>query len=38
VALTLQDGSNLTLDDVVAARRLQRLVGDHRHPVGRIGP
>jgi hypothetical protein len=31
------DRSNLTLDDVVGARRLQRLVGDHLHPVGRAG-
>jgi pterin-4a-carbinolamine dehydratase len=37
VALTSTDGSALTLDDVVAARHIQRLVGDHRHPVGRAG-
>jgi len=28
----------LTLDDVAMARRIQRLVGDHHHPVGRAGP
>jgi pterin-4a-carbinolamine dehydratase len=30
--------STLTPDDVAAAGRIQRLVGDHRHPVGRAGP
>lgn len=30
-------GGALTLDDVAVARRIQRLVGDHHHPVGR-GP
>ena len=38
VTLALRDGSTLTPDDVVAARRIQWLVGDHRHPVGRAGP
>ena len=38
VTLTLRDGSTLTPDDVVVARHVQRLVGDHRHPVGRAGP
>jgi pterin-4a-carbinolamine dehydratase len=38
VAFAPRDGSTLTLDDVAAARRIQRLVGDHRHPVGRAGP
>jgi 4a-hydroxytetrahydrobiopterin dehydratase len=38
VALTPRDGSTPTLDDVAVARRLQRLLGDHRHPVGRAGP
>jgi hypothetical protein len=28
----------LTLDDVAAARRIERLVGDHRHPIGPAGP
>jgi 4a-hydroxytetrahydrobiopterin dehydratase len=30
-------GGALTTDDVAMARRIQRLVGDHHHPVGR-GP
>jgi pterin-4a-carbinolamine dehydratase len=38
VTVALRDGSTLTPDDVVVARRVQRLVGDHRHPVGRAGP
>jgi pterin-4a-carbinolamine dehydratase len=38
VTFALRDGSTLTPDDVVVARRIQRLVGDHRHPVGRAGP
>jgi 4a-hydroxytetrahydrobiopterin dehydratase len=38
VTVALRDGSSLTPDDVVVARRIQRLVGDHRHPVGRAGP
>ena len=38
VTLPLRDGSTLTPDDVVVARRIQWLVGDHRHPVGRAGP
>jgi 4a-hydroxytetrahydrobiopterin dehydratase len=38
VTVALRDGSTLTPDDVVVARRIQRLVGDHRHPVGRAGP
>jgi pterin-4a-carbinolamine dehydratase len=37
VTVALRDGT-LTPDDVVVARRIQRLVGDHRHPVGRAGP
>jgi 4a-hydroxytetrahydrobiopterin dehydratase len=32
------DGSPLTSDDVAVARRIQRLLGDHGHPVGRAGP
>jgi 4a-hydroxytetrahydrobiopterin dehydratase len=36
VAFALSDGHTLTLDDLVAARRIQRLVGDHRQPVGRV--
>ena len=38
VTVALRDGSTLTPDDVVVARQVQRLVGDHRHPVGRAGP
>jgi 4a-hydroxytetrahydrobiopterin dehydratase len=38
VAFAARDGSTLTLDDLAVARRIQRLVGDHRHPVGRAGP
>ena len=38
VAFAPRDGHTLTLDDLAAARRIQRLVGDHRHPVGPAGP
>ena len=38
VAFAPRDGSTLTLDDLAVVRRIQRLVGDHRHPVGRAGP
>ena len=38
VAFAPRDGSALTLDDLAVASRIQRLVGDHRHPVGRAGP
>ena len=38
VTVALWDGGTLTPDDVLVARRIQRLVGDHRHPVGRAGP
>ena len=38
VTIALRDGGTLNPDDVVVARRVQRLVGDHRHPVGRAGP
>jgi pterin-4a-carbinolamine dehydratase len=38
VTFAPRDGSPLTLDDVAVAQRIQRLVGDHRHPVGRAGP
>jgi pterin-4a-carbinolamine dehydratase len=39
VTLTL-DGSagTVTADDLALARRIQRLVGDHRHPIGLAGP
>jgi pterin-4a-carbinolamine dehydratase len=32
VAFAPRDGHTLTLDDLAAARRIQRLVGDHRPP------
>jgi pterin-4a-carbinolamine dehydratase len=38
VAFAPRDGTTLTLDDGAVASRIQRLVGDHRHPVGRAGP
>ncbi|HEX8861904.1 MAG TPA: 4a-hydroxytetrahydrobiopterin dehydratase [Actinomycetes bacterium] len=38
VAFTPKQGHTLTLDDLAAARRVQRLIGDHRPPVGRAGP
>jgi pterin-4a-carbinolamine dehydratase len=38
VTLAPRDGTAPTTDDVAVARRIQRLVGDHRHPVGRAGP
>jgi 4a-hydroxytetrahydrobiopterin dehydratase len=31
-------GSTLTADDLMVATRIQRLVGDHHHPVGRAAP
>ena len=31
-------GDKLTADDLAVASRIQRLVGDHRHPVGRAAP
>jgi 4a-hydroxytetrahydrobiopterin dehydratase len=31
-------GSGLTTDDLTVAASIQRLVGDHRHPVGRAAP
>jgi pterin-4a-carbinolamine dehydratase len=38
VAFAPRDDSTLTQDDVALAGRIQRLVGDHRHPIGRAGP
>jgi pterin-4a-carbinolamine dehydratase len=38
VTLVPRDGATPTPDDVAVARRIQRLLGDHRHPVGRAGP
>lgn len=31
-------GVGLTADDLAVASRIQRLVGDHHHPVGRAAP
>jgi pterin-4a-carbinolamine dehydratase len=38
VAFAPRGHSTLTQDDVAVVGRIQRLVGDHRHPVGRAGP
>jgi pterin-4a-carbinolamine dehydratase len=38
VTLVPWDGSRLTSDDEAVTRRIQQLLGDHRHPVGRAGP
>ena len=38
VAFAPRGDSTLTQDEVAMAGRIQRLVGDHRHPVGRAGP
>jgi pterin-4a-carbinolamine dehydratase len=38
VTLATRDATTPTSDDVAVALRIQRLVGDHRHPVGRAGP
>jgi len=38
VAFAPRDDTTLTQDDVAVAGRIQRLVGDHRHPIGRAGP
>jgi hypothetical protein len=38
VAFALRGDSTLTQDDVAVTLRIERLVGDHRHPVGRAGP
>jgi 4a-hydroxytetrahydrobiopterin dehydratase len=38
VAFAHTPDSTLTLDDVAVAGRIEQLVGDHRHPVGRAGP
>ena len=31
-------GGALTTDDLTVAHRIQRLVGDHHHPIGRAAP
>jgi 4a-hydroxytetrahydrobiopterin dehydratase len=36
--LTPRTGTTLTADDLAVASRIQRLVGDHHHPVGRATP
>ena len=36
--LAPRTGSTLTADDLMVAERIQRLVGDHHHPVGRAAP
>jgi pterin-4a-carbinolamine dehydratase len=38
VAFAPRGDSTLTQDDVAVTHRIERLVGDHRHPVGRAGP
>ena len=38
VTFVPRDGATPTPDDVAVARRIQQLLGDHRHPVGRAGP
>jgi 4a-hydroxytetrahydrobiopterin dehydratase len=36
--LVPRSGTTLTADDLTVAHRIQRLVGDHQHPVGRAVP
>ena len=36
--LTPRTGTTLTADDLAVASRIQQLVGDHQHPVGRAAP
>ena len=36
--LTPRTGTTLTADDLAVASRIQRLVGDHHHPIGRAAP
>ena len=31
-------GTTLTADDLTVAHRIQQLIGDHHHPVGRAAP
>lgn len=38
VELSSSSTEVLTLDDITVARRFQRLVGDHHHPIGRAAP
>jgi pterin-4a-carbinolamine dehydratase len=38
VTFAPRNGGPLTPDDLTVAQRIQRLLGDHRHPVGRAGP
>jgi 4a-hydroxytetrahydrobiopterin dehydratase len=36
--LAPRSGTVLTADDLAVASRIQRLVGDHHHPIGRAAP
>jgi 4a-hydroxytetrahydrobiopterin dehydratase len=36
--LVPRSGGTLTADDLAVATRIQRLVGDHHHPIGRAAP
>jgi 4a-hydroxytetrahydrobiopterin dehydratase len=36
--LAPRTGTTLTADDLAVASRIQQLVGDHQHPVGRAAP
>jgi len=36
--LVPRTGGALTADDLAVAHRIQRLVGDHHHPIGRAAP
>ena len=36
--LAPRSGTALTADDLTVAARVQRLVGDHHHPIGRAAP
>ena len=36
--LVPRTGTTLTADDLTVASRVQQLVGDHQHPVGRAAP
>jgi hypothetical protein len=36
--LVPRTGTTLTADDLTVASRIQQLVGDHHHPVGRAAP
>jgi pterin-4a-carbinolamine dehydratase len=38
VAFAPRGDSTLTQDEISVTLRIERLVGDHRHPIGRAGP